>query len=285
MKEIDSFPDFSAWLNQPHCYDDFIHSEKANLMSATLNQDKQYLKNDSLPNSWHWIYFNEAIKTADLDADGHQKLGTFIPPLPYHNRMWAGGEMVFHEPLLVGYAAQKHSTVTAVTPKVGKSGKLCFVSVEHIIKQNNQTKVIEKQNIVYRQKIQGNHSKIIVPSHFTNTHHYTQSWQANELMLFRYSALTFNAHLIHYDKQYCQQHSYPDLIIHCPLNATLLLQGYSDMQPNITLKKFTYKAMSPLFYPSQSIVKIMQPQDNENSTKGWIEDENQNLIIQADFQW
>ena len=290
MTFIDTFPDFSAWINKPvQCHDRLVH-QQANLMAATINSSHRYQAGDTLPLAWHWLYFHDAINTQELAEDGHEKLGRFIPPVPLEHRMWAGGRLQFIKPLVVDTVAQKQSQVTKVTPKIGRSGPLCFVEVEHQVWQHQQQAVREIQTIVYRQSISNSRPVKAVKS---NTEKSDIRWhiKPNALMLFRYSALTFNSHLIHYDSYYCQQHGYPHLIVHGPLNATLLLYVFEQhLQQNNSSQKlceFTYQAKAPLFLPHEINVHIKlntgEGDSLHNQAYGWIQDEQGNLITESWF--
>lgn len=255
------FDNFHNWLgNQAHSTAT-IAVETANLMNATLNREPTLTTGDPLPSAWHWLYFHEAVQREDLGIEGHAKLGGFMPPISFGDdaggdpdsepprRMWAGGKLTFHAPIALGSQAEKQSTITSVTPKEGLSGKLVFVVVEHEIAIAGQTCLTEEQTIVYREPVQSNGSGVQAKSAPTDAE-FSRAYQPDPMLLFRYSALTFNAHRIHYDVDFCREHEgYPDLVVHGPLTATLLLDLFYHRFPSKQISQFEYRGRSPLFNP------------------------------------
>jgi itaconyl-CoA hydratase/mesaconyl-C4 CoA hydratase len=196
-----------------------------------------------LPPLWQWAYFNGSVPTDALAADGHPPLGGFLPPAGERNRMWAGGEVQFHAPLLVGRDATKTSTVVGVREKEGRSGSLLFVTVEHAYVQDGAKVIIERQDIVYKSpgkpRTDGNEP---APSA-----HWSREILPTPPLLFRYSAVTFNSHRIHYDHPYATLvEGYPGLVVHGPLIATLMLQAFCDEHPNKRVTTMRYRGLRPL---------------------------------------
>ena len=142
------------WVGNKAVVETVISVETANLMAATLDREPGFEAGDPLPPAWHWLYFHEGVKASDLGAEGHPKLGGFLPPVPLPRRMWAGGSLKFLIPLRIGDQAVKRSTVKSVTPKKGRSGRLCFVVVEHEITVAGQRCLSEAQTLVYREAAQ-----------------------------------------------------------------------------------------------------------------------------------
>ena len=202
-----------------------------------------------LPYLWHWLYFLPIAMQSDVGADGHPKRGGFLPPVPLPRRMWAGSEFEFHEPLLVGDALSRTSTIEDVKEKSGRSGSLIFVRVRHEIRRNGSPNVAlqEHHNIVYRAAPAPDDvapPPVAAPAAF--------AWERrvvpDDVLLFRYSALTFNGHRIHYDRQYVTQvEGYPGLIVHGPLIATLLMDLLRRNLPDAQVLKFEFKAVRPTF--------------------------------------
>lgn len=242
-------PNFSQWIGRPVEHEDIISATQANLMNATLDRHLTFQPGDPLPPAWHWLFFHHAVPLSGLGVEGHAKLGQFMPPVPLPRRMWAGGSLQFERPIIIGKAATKRSWVTHVEHKVGRSGELYFVTVTHEIFQSGSSRLHEKQAIVYRE-----------PADPTATHKapppapaksdFSAKITPSPIMLFRYSALTFNGHRIHYDVDFCRNHEgYPDLVIHGPLTATLLLDLFGQQFPKEPLQTFEYRGVSPLFNP------------------------------------
>jgi itaconyl-CoA hydratase/mesaconyl-C4 CoA hydratase len=200
-----------------------------------------------LPSLWHWAFFLETVPIALTGTDGHPARGSFLPPADNRNRMWAGGRVHFDGGLVVGTEAQKTSTVTAIKEKAGRTGSLLFVTVKHDILQNGKLVVSEEQDIVYREpsapKLQGTEP---APA---------SQWKLpvdpSAVLLFRYSAVTFNSHRIHYDYPYVtEKEGYPGLVIHGPLIATLMCQAFAQAHPRATLKHLSYRGLRPLIAPT-----------------------------------
>ena len=203
--------------------EDDLRLEPAHFMQATLDRKPTIRVGDSLPPLWHWLYFLEANPISGLGKEGHPRTGGFLPPVKLPHRMWAGGRFEFINSLEIGKEATKHSTITSVMEKEGRSGKLCFVTVKHNIYQGDQNAVIEEHDIVYREDLLPDATKS-EPKPTSLLVDFSEKIYPTEVMLFRYSALTFNGHRIHYDVDYARNvEGYEGLVFHGPLTATLLI--------------------------------------------------------------
>jgi 3-methylfumaryl-CoA hydratase len=237
--------DWQAWIGRTATSETQLDAAQANHMAVTLDRNPSFRVGDRLPPAWHWLYFHDLVKASDLGEEGHPKLGIVMPPVPLPRRMWAGGSLSFHTPLRLGDTVQRTSVVRSITPKQGRSGPLYFVSLEHTLATNGTLNLVEEQTIVYRE-LAGDAvgSAQAAPPNADYMQHYT----LNSTALFRYSALTFNGHRIHYDIDYCRAvEGYPNLVIHGPLIATLLLDLYA--RQGKPLAQFRYRAKHPLFLP------------------------------------
>lgn len=205
---------------------------------------------DALIPFWHYIYFWQAERAEQLGPDGHPKTGGFIPDLGLPRRMWAGGDLTFHAPLRIGSPAEKSSSVTNVKETEGKSGKLAIVTVSHEIHQNGVLCVKEEQSLVYREAADPNAPlPQTKPARTDETHCLKQRFSSTDL--FRYSALTFNGHRIHYDQSYAREaEGYPDLIVHGPLLAQKLVHLALDRLGS--LSAFSFRATAPLFVTDEA---------------------------------
>jgi len=198
-----------------------------------------------LPAFWHLLYFWEIAPTADMGRDGHPKTGGFIPDTGLPRRMWAGGRLELARDLTLGVPARKHTTIKAVTPKTGRSGPLAIVTLAHDFFQNEDLCFSEEQLLVYRRDpVEDAPEPESTPAPRDETHKWERSFSAGQL--FRYSALTFNGHRIHYDREYCRSvEGYRGIVVHGPLLAqTLFHLAQSVTGP---LASFRYRAVSPLF--------------------------------------
>ena len=213
-----------------------------------------------LPPLWHWLYFLPQAPASGLGPDGHPRRGGFLPPVPLPRRMWAGSRFLFHHPLRMGDTVQRTSTIESVTHKQGRSGHLVFVVVRHDYRRpgNAGDALTEWHDIVYREVVGGNQAGSAKPLSPTQPLHgavvpqpdgsVRQDWHPDPVLLFRYSALTFNGHRIHYDRSYVTEvEGYPGLIVHGPLIATLLVDLVRTQWPQYSLQRFDFKALGPLF--------------------------------------
>lgn len=235
-----------TWVGKETLTEDVISAVPARLMAATLDQAVNIQNDDPLPPLWHWLYFHKAVQASALGPDGHAKRGSFLPPVPLPARMWAGGRLRFHRPLPIGAQAVKRSTIKSVIEKTGRSGQLCFVVVEHQITVDGQVCLTEEQDLVYREARRPGKPS---PGKAAPTDSYfSQTIVPDSVLLFRYSALTFNGHRIHYDVDYCREkEGYPGLVVHGPLIATLLLEMFRNHCPEKSVTGFDFRAVSPLF--------------------------------------
>ena len=218
----------------------------AGAMLATLDRDPRALgEGDPLPPLFHWMYCRELAPGSRLDGDGHQKRGDFLPALPYSRRMWAGGRIAFEGSLRIGERLRRRSTVRSVTPKQGRSGPLVLVTVEHRI-SGAEGEVSEAQDLVFLERPV---EPLVLPdvSGPEDEMEWSESVTPNAAMLFRFSALTFNAHRIHYDRDYARDvEMYPDLVVHGPLTA-LLLADLATRRSGRPLRTLAFRARRPMF--------------------------------------
>jgi 3-methylfumaryl-CoA hydratase len=238
----------SQWIGSKETIEETISAEPLLRMAATLDKEpRKLVVGDEVPALWHWAYFLTPTRASELGRDGHAALGGFLPPVPLPRRMWAGGKLDFIQPLRVGDLARKESSIRDVTVKRGRTGNLCFVEMEHSIFVGEQLRLSETHNIVYRDVKQAGEETILPPK-APNDAQWTREVIPTSALLFRYSALTFNAHRIHYDLDFCRrQEGYPGLVFHGPLTVTLLLELAMENNPGGPLKSCEFRAYSPLF--------------------------------------
>tara|TARA_R110002094_G_scaffold189996_1_gene164797 strand:- start:1709 stop:2503 length:795 start_codon:yes stop_codon:yes gene_type:complete len=217
---------------------------RAQALAATLGDMTIIATGDPLPPFAHQIYFWDAQPPGALGRDGHPAKGGFIPDLGLPRRMWAAGKLVWHRPLLAGIRAEKTSTIESITRKSGRSGPLAFVRVRHDIKQRMTLALTEYQDLVYREDQPQAHP---APPVARTDEDHAESVHFDSTVLFRYSALTFNGHRIHYDENYARGvEGYDGLVVHGPLLAHLLM-GLAKRQLG-DLTSFAYRATSPLMH-------------------------------------
>jgi 3-methylfumaryl-CoA hydratase len=226
---------------------DTLDLRQARLMQLTFDHSPTLEKGDPLPPLWHYLYCNPQIKASDLGVDGHEKLGRFLPDFGLPRRMWAGGSVTIEKPLLLGEVVEKNSTIRAVEEKNGRTGRLCFVTVDHDFSVAGEHRLCETQNVVYSEAPAPGSSPpsdTLAPQDAT----FSRVVTPDPVLLFRYSALIFYSHRIHYDADYTRaEEGYPGLVVHGPLIATLLVQLGLERLGSQKLHSFDIRAMSPLF--------------------------------------
>lgn len=236
----------SDWIGATQQVTDRLDPGPARLMQSIVPVSARFQSGAPLPPLWNWLYFHDPAPLDQLGRDGHASKGGFLPPVPLPRRMWAGGRFEFPGDLYIGDDVTRRSTIQQVTPKTGRSGPLCFVTVEHRYMRSGETVWREEHDIVYRtDPVPGQPAPkpTAPPRDFTDQETITPS----VVMLFRYSALTFNGHRIHYDRQYCREvEGYRDLVFHGPLTATLLAE-FATRGSSARMVSFAYRAVSPLF--------------------------------------
>ncbi len=236
------------WIGREERREDRLTAGIVARMHATLGLDGQPpVDGDAIPPAWHWLLFAEAKPPAELGRDGHPKRGGFLPPVPLPRRMWAGGRLEFAAPLCVGETITRRSTIADVTQKSGKSGDLCFVTVHHEFSSGGAVCLREEHDIVYRDD-PAPEAPAPQPPDAPGDADITETVTPGPVLLFRYSALTFNGHRIHYDVDYCRDvEGYPGLVFHGPLTATMLLALAERVGGMGAVAKFSFRAVSPLF--------------------------------------
>jgi 3-methylfumaryl-CoA hydratase len=243
----DNFEQLRDWVGKKEVHNDVVTSWPVTALAATVDDQQVSAENGKpLPPGWHWMFFLEAKPPSELGIDGHPKRGGFLPPVPLPRRMWAGGRLEFLRPLSIGDNVTRESEIVSVEPKSGRSGTLVFVTVRHTITGSAGVAVVEEQDIVYREAAKKG-DPLPPGKQAPASAQWTQRVMPDAVMLFRYSALTFNGHRIHYDKDYAtNEEHYSGLVVHGPLQATLLLDLCRQKAP-APIKKFEYRAQYPMF--------------------------------------
>ena len=239
---------FNAWIGRTEQAEDTITPRQARQMAATLGSDGDLpVKGDPLPPLWHWMGWQNDTPMAGLGPDGHPARGGFLPPVPLARRMWAGGRLTFHGPLQIGHPMQRRSEILKVAQKSGAAGDMVFVTVGHHIHGPEGLAVIEEQDIVY----------MAMPDQFTpptpviaaGAPAWCDPVAMDSVRLFRYSALTFNAHRIHFDLPYATGvEKYPGLVVHGPMQSMLLMGAACRHAAGAKPQTFTFRGIRPLFH-------------------------------------
>ncbi len=236
------------WIGNKETAEDVLVSSPLERAAATLDRnDPPPADGEPVPPGWHWFYFLPSALQSEIGEDGHPRLGGFLPPVPLPQRMWAGGRMTFEQPLKVGETATRRSEVIKVKPKSGRSGQLVFVTIRHTISGTSGPATVEEHDIVYREEAKPGASAA-APIPIPHRAHWSRIVAPDPVLLFRFSALTFNGHRIHYDRPYCETEAgYPGLVVHGPLTFILLLDLVRRELPDALLKSVDYRMIQPLF--------------------------------------
>jgi 3-methylfumaryl-CoA hydratase len=236
-----------AWIGRAETRADQVTPTPVAALAATLDRDDPPpAPGDPLPPLWHWLYFLPLARQSEIGPDGHPKRGGFLPPVPLPRRMWAGGRLDFLQPLHIGERVERTSRIADVTSKQGRTGPLVFVLVRHEIAGERGLAIVEEHDIVYRGEPQPGERAAGRPA--PRAAAWMRTIHPDDVLLFRYSALTFNGHRIHYDRRYVTEvEGYPGLVVHGPLIATLLVDLLRRHRPEATVTRFAFRALSPLF--------------------------------------
>jgi 3-methylfumaryl-CoA hydratase len=251
------------WIGRSETRSDAARVQPALALAATLDRadvmQRLQQRGATLPPCWHWLYFLPNAAQSALGPDGHAARGGFLPPVALPRRMWAGSRLEFRALIAFDTPLERISTITGIERKSGRSGELAIVTVRHEIRAGGTLAVIDEHDIVYREApradaaspqpaaspkpgVSPQAGEPPRPAEFRRT------IVPDPVLLFRYSALTFNGHRIHYDRRYVTEvEGYPGLVVHGPLQATLLLDLLDREFPGARVARFTFRALAPIF--------------------------------------
>lgn len=273
----------SDWIGRQESVRDTIGATPVKALNATLDHPAMaVVPGTQLPPLWHWLYFLPLHRQSEIGADGHARRGGFLPPVPLPRRMWAGSQFEFRSPVRVGDDVERTSTITNVTQKEGRTGQLVFVKVRHELRCNGapDPAIVEFHDIVYREAKQASDVEP-PPVAAAAGALWQQEIVPDDVLLFRYSALTFNGHRIHYDRQYVTEvEGYPGLIVHGPLIATLLMDQIRRHLPSADVASFSFKAVRPTFDLHPFRINGA-PQTDGKTVRLWAQDHEDWLTMDA----
>ncbi|MFV0278018.1 MAG: acyl-CoA dehydrogenase [Parahaliea sp.] len=235
------------WVGRERVVEDELALFPAKGLAALLNRPRLPVAGDVLPIGWQWLYFLDIPGSRETGVDGHPERGGFMPPVPWRRRMWAGGKITVHRPLHLGGAASRRSMIRAVELKHGNSGALVFITVGHEIRQEQHLCLDEEQHIVCCAMPPG---QVALPAGQVapTDAQWSAPVQADPVLLFRFSALTYNAHRIHYDSDYARKEEYyPALLVHGPLLVVLLAESVALQIPERNIRQLAFRAQRPTF--------------------------------------
>jgi 3-methylfumaryl-CoA hydratase len=287
-------PRLQDWVGRQEVREDLLHPTPVQALAATLDHEPTPVPDGTpLPPLWHWLYFLPLHRARDIGPDGHARRGGFLPPVPLPRRMWAGSRFEFNSPLRVGERVQRTSTIEAVNERQGRSGALVFVTVRHEFSVAGRAgpALREWHDIVYREEpAPGTPAAAGEPAPAPNATqpHWHRSLVPDEVLLFRYSALTLNGHRIHYDRRHVTQtEGYPGLVVHGPLIATLLLDLLHRQLPQARVRGFSFKARNPCFdgdvleLHGQPANATGQPDGDDTTVRLWAQGPGGVLLMEA----
>ncbi|MFD2646080.1 FAS1-like dehydratase domain-containing protein [Pseudomonas japonica] len=236
---------YAAWEGRTQTREECLSEVLVRRLAATLGTSAP-ATGQALAPLWHWAFFQDEAPADGLGEDGHPARGGFLPPAADRNRMWAGGRLTFHEPLRVGATVRRVSTIVGIEEKQGRSGALLFVTLRHEYLQDERLALHEEQDIVYREATPPKTGA----GEALPAQQWSESIEPTAVLLFRYSAVTFNGHRIHYDLPYARDsEGYPGLVVHGPLLATLNLAAFRRAHPEARLRRFSFRSARPLLAP------------------------------------
>lgn len=280
MEASEPLADVGAWLGRRESSEDQLTLAPAAALAATLDRAEMPREGDELPLLWHWLYFLPKVRQSELGPDGHPARGGFLPPVTLPRRMWAAGRVTVHRTLVIGSPVRRESTIASIEPKQGRSGALVFVTVRHEIYDAKGHAISEEQHIVYRDAGRGAASLLANPEPGAGA--WRRSVRADPTLLFRYSALTFNGHRIHYDRPYAVgTEGYPGLVVHGPLIATLLVEGLHRTHPASRIRELRFRALRPLFGDDE-VVATGEAPGSALSCRLWAPDPRGGIAMDAE---
>jgi 3-methylfumaryl-CoA hydratase len=282
MSELD-LDHLRQWIGRTEEASDVVSPRLVHGLRATFDRDADIAPGAPAPPAIHWCLAPPIVQESELGPDGHAARGGFLPPVPLPRRMWAGGALEFSDVLRVGDRVTRRSRIAEVQAKQGRSGALCFVTVAHDYATERGLAIAERQDIVYR----GPEPRATDGAGGSEPSRPEPRWRhtltADAVMLFRYSALTFNGHRIHYDRAYCRDvEGYPGLVVHGPLQATLLIELAAGARGDVVPRRFEFRAVRPLFDGTAFTVNAVE---DGAALSLWVADDRRRATMTATARW
>ena len=280
-----SLEKLEEWIGRSQSVEDLAAPFPVRALAATFDaHDPEPRPGDPLPPLWHWLYFLEVAPQSKIGPDGHPERGDFLPPVPLPRRMWAGSRFAFDgEPIRIGDTIHRRSAIKSVEAKTGSTGSMVFVTVEHTISGPRGPALVEEHDIVYREAAKPGEA-VRPPKPAPTDATWSRTVIADPVLLFRFSALTFNGHRIHYDQPYVTgDEGYPGLIVHGPLMGMLQIELARRSNPKKTARAFEFRALSPVFAPSA--VRVHARAEADGSAATWVANASGGLAQQGKVTW
>jgi 3-methylfumaryl-CoA hydratase len=270
------------WIGRTETRHDVVTQGPLRALAALLDRDDPPPQpGDAAPPLAHWLYFLPIYRQSEAGPDGHALKGGFLPPVSLPRRMWAGSRLEFLRPLRVGAAITRRSTIADVSVKEGRSGPLVFVTVRHEVSDDGGTVLTDEHDIVFR----GEGALAAAPKPAASDATWRRDIHPDPVLLFRYSAVTFNSHRIHYDYPYVTKvEGYPGLVVHGPLIATLLVDLFRRNRPEARLTSYAFRAVRPL-YDTAPFSTCGVPDETQRSARLWTRDAEGAVTMEAHARW
>ncbi len=274
----------AGWIGRREVLEDEVALPIVRRLAALLDLDPlAFRRGDALPEGWHAVFFAPIARQSHLGPDGHPRKGDFLPPVPLPRRMFAGRRMRYLAPITIGAEIRRTSTITSITPKTGRTGQMVFVRVDHVVEMDGKPVLTELHDIVYREEAKPGTSaptkaeapvELPVPDE-------TQVYAPETVTLFRYSALTYNGHRIHYDRPYTtEEEGYPDLVVNGGLHALCLHEMARRNLPGGKLGRFSVRNVNPFFVNRRGELRCRREDDGRLSL--WALNETRHIVAQAE---
>lgn len=280
MSDVD-IDHLRSWIGRERTVEDIITPRLAASLDAILDIDRPAETGAPAPVGIHWCLAPDIVPMREIGSDGHPTRGGFLPPVPFPRRMWAGGELNFADGFLIGDTVKRRSVIDDVVLKSGRSGEMIFVTVRHHYETPRGLALTERHDIVYRKLEAPSGAAQPAPAvpAAEERADVTRAIAADPVLLFRYSAITFNGHRIHYDQPYVtQEEHYPGLIFHGPLQATLLLALATEQGEGQLPATFAFRSVHPLYAGGKPHIHARK--DGAGLTL-WLTDEAGNVTMKA----
>ncbi|MGK7864655.1 FAS1-like dehydratase domain-containing protein [Falsiroseomonas sp. E2-1-a4] len=272
----------SGWIGRQEVLEDEVALPIIRRLAALLDLDPMaYRRGDALPEGWHSVFFAPIARQSQLGPDGHPRKGDFLPPVPLPRRMFAGRRLRYLAPITIGAEIRRTSTIAAITPKTGRTGQMIFVRVDHVVEMDGKPVLTEVHDIVYREEAKpGAPVKADAPVELP-TPDETQIYAPETVTLFRYSALTYNGHRIHYDQPYAtQEEGYPGLVVNGGLHALFLHEMARRNLPGGKLGRFSVRNVNPFYVDRTGELRCKRAEDGSLSL--WALNEAGRIVAQAE---
>ena len=276
--------DWSDFIGRTHEETIQISLDCVRGLAALLDYDRPPWPDNRVPPTGHWLAMFPYTRQSELGHDGHEKLGDFIPDTGHPRRMWVGGRIQYLKPLYVDQPVLHRTTITNIEDKTGKTGPMTFVTLNHEYLMDTELLLGEEQKIVYREaSTEPAQRPINKPvSKSESEYDWSRQFMPDSAVLFRYSAVTFNTHKIHFDHEYVKEEGYPGLLVHAPLTVTLLVELYTSINPDMKIISFDYTAKSPLYDGDPIMLYGKELEDGKVLL--WAEDCAGNLAVTGTLQ-